>query len=226
MTFLIVSKGITLQNQNILMITILIIIHAALGGISLLSGLSAILAAKGSSRHVLSGKIFYYCMTSSVVIAVIIALIPGHTNYFLLVIGIFSLYLIVTGKRIYSLKNYEIKKAKKSDQIISYSMMFIGICMMIWGIFIVITNNSIGFAMILFGLIGLRLAYSDILFYRKWFTGYNELVRIHISKMVGGYIAAWTAFLVVNKALPGILPWIIPTILGTVYIFTQRKKYF
>ncbi len=207
------------------MINILIIIHAALGGISLLAGLSALIAAKGSPRHIFSGKIFFYSMTASVVFAVIVALIPGHTNYFLLVIGIFSLYLIITGKRIYSLKYYEVKKAKRSDLIISYSMIIIAIFMIIWGVYIVITANNIGFVMILFGLIGLRLAYSDIRFYRNWFTDYNELVRIHISKMAGGYIAAWTAFLVVNKVLPGILPWIIPTVLGTVYIILQRKKY-
>lgn len=207
------------------MISILIIFHAALGGISLLAGLYAILTVKGSPRHILSGKIFFYSMTASVVFAVIVALIPGHTNYFLLVIGIFSLYLIITGKRIYSLKNYEIKKAKRSDLVISYSMMIIGIFMIIRGVYLVFTSNNMGFVMMLFGLIGLRLAYSDIRFYRNWFTDYNELVRIHISKMVGGYIAAWTAFLVVNKFLPGILPWIIPTVLGTAYIIVQRKKF-
>lgn len=207
------------------MTTILIIIHASLGGISILAGLSAILAVKGSVRHILSGKIFYYSMTASVVIAIIVAIIPGHTNYFLLVIGIFSLYLIITGKRIYSLKTYEKNEAKRSDMIISYVMVFLGIGMIAGGIYIVVVNNSIGFVMVIFGLIGLRLAYSDIRFYKKWFTDHNELVRIHISKMVGGYIAAWTAFLVVNKALPGILPWILPTIFGTVFIIVQRKKY-
>jgi hypothetical protein len=205
--------------------TILIIIHASLGGLSILAGLSAILALKGSARHKMSGKIFFYSMTASVVIAIIVALLPGHANYFLLVIGIFSLYLIITGKRIYSLKAYEKKEPKRSDMIISYVMIIFGIGMIAGGIYIVVMNNSIGFVMMLFGLIGLRLAYSDIKFYRKWFTDQNELVRIHISKMVGGYIAAWTAFLVVNKALPGILPWILPTILGTVYIIVQRKKF-
>lgn len=207
------------------MTQILIIIHAALGGISLLAGLSAIFAVKGSTRHKFTGKIFFYCMSASVVISIIVALIPGHENYFLLVIGVFSLYLIVTGKRIYAFGTYIDQKAKTIDKVLTYIMILFGVIMISWGIYLVVTVGYIGFVQILFGLIGMSLAFSDLRFFKKWYTNRNELIQIHISKMVGGYIAAWTAFLVVNNALPGILSWLLPTAIGTFYIISQRKKY-
>ena len=42
--------------------------------------------------------------------------------------------------------------------------------------------------------------------------------------MTGGYIAAFTAFVVVNQILPGVYGWLTPTALGTIYIMYWNKK--
>ena len=47
----------------------------------------------------------------------------------------------------------------------------------------------------------------------------------HISKMSGGYIAAVTAFVVVNEFIPGIYGWLSPTVIGTIYIVYHQMRF-
>ncbi|MBK8698615.1 MAG: hypothetical protein IPN29_03380 [Saprospiraceae bacterium] len=67
-----------------------ITIHASLGALALMAGMVALMARKGSRYHKKAGKIFLYAMLFSAVLAMIIALMPGHENAFLFSIGIFS----------------------------------------------------------------------------------------------------------------------------------------
>ena len=43
-------------------------------------------------------------------------------------------------------------------------------------------------------------------------------LKLHLGKMTGGYIAAVSAFFVVNQILPGIWNWFVPGIIGSGYI--------
>ena len=43
-------------------------------------------------------------------------------------------------------------------------------------------------------------------------------VKLHLGKITGSYIAAVSAFFVVNKILPGIWNWFVPGIIGGLYI--------
>ena len=47
----------------------------------------------------------------------------------------------------------------------------------------------------------------------------------HVGKMIGAYIASVTAFLVAGAGFGGnIYVWIVPSIIGTIYIFSWSKK--
>lgn len=48
---------------------------------------------------------------------------------------------------------------------------------------------------------------------------------MHIGKITGGYIAATTAFVVVNNTfLPPLLAWLAPGVLGNIYIVYWIRK--
>jgi len=47
---------------------------------------------------------------------------------------------------------------------------------------------------------------------------------MHIGKISGGYIAAFTAFLITNQVLPSIVGWLLPTVLGSVFIAYWLRK--
>jgi len=47
---------------------------------------------------------------------------------------------------------------------------------------------------------------------------------LHLGKITGGYISAFTAFVVVNQYLPGIIGWILPGMIGGIYITLSVRK--
>ena len=56
--------------------------------------------------------------------------------------------------------------------------------------------------------------------------GLRNPVFNHVSRMGGAYIATFTAFTVnnLNGILPGLLGWLLPTVIGTVLIkLTMRR---
>ena len=87
---------------------VLIYVHAAFGGLALLSGGIALSAKKGRKLHKRSGKFFYYFMLSSALLSLVIALFPNHISPFLFCIGIFSTYLIISGYRSIRLKRTDV----------------------------------------------------------------------------------------------------------------------
>jgi len=48
----------------------------------------------------------------------------------------------------------------------------------------------------------------------------------HLQRMIGAYIASLTAFLVVNNTiLPGVIAWLLPSVLLVPFIMAWSKKY-
>jgi hypothetical protein len=69
------------------------------------------------------------------------------------------------------------------------------------------------------------MARKDIALYKGNIKNKNYWLLIHIQRMVGSYIAALTAFLVVNNTyLPPLMAWLMPTIIMTPLIFYWSKK--
>ena len=213
--------------QNI--IGTFIYIHAGFGGIALLSGSVALLTPKGNNLHRKGGLIFFYTMLTSALMSMIISMLPGHVNYFLFVIGIFSSYMILTGKRILNLKSlYRGEKPGSIDFWLARVMLVTAIAMAAYGIYLLTCQNNNGVVMIVFGAIGFFMALGDLSMLAKQQTDKRFWLYKHITKMTGGYIAALTAFFVVNQVLPGLWGWLSPTVAGSIYItyhqFRFRKK--
>ena len=82
--------------------TILLIIHIIAGSIGLLTGTINIIKKKGDKAHKNVGKFFFYSMLINGFAGLIMSLI--HRNDFLLIVAVFSIYMVATGQRFLSLK--------------------------------------------------------------------------------------------------------------------------
>ncbi len=200
-------------------IQILILIHASFGGIALISGLISLIAKKGKSIHKKSGLTFFYSMISCGVSAMIIALLPNHESPFLFAVGIFSLYFVITGNRALTFKNKN--SNLRIDKIISIVMIITGILMIFLPVYI---SNSINIVLLVFAVIGIIFSIRDLILYSKPKHLKKVWLKLHLGKMIGGYISAATAFVVVNEFFPSFYGWFIPSLIGSFVIAYWIKK--
>lgn len=202
------------------LIKIAIIIHASLGGLALLSGSITLAVTKGSPIHRKFGKVFFYSMLISSTLAMVIACLPNHNNPFLFGVGIFSNYLIIKAYRALKLKNK--KPALFPDKIISFSLFLAGVLMLVLPFML---GNAFNIVLAAFGTASIIFSISDFRRYRANEILGKRYLGHHIGNMLGGYISAWTAFIVVNSILPFPWGWFAPSIVGTFAIIYFLRKH-
>ena len=204
---------------------VFLFIHIISGTVGLLSGTLNMINKKGNKLHKQIGQIFFYGMLINGISALVVAGI--HFNVFLFIVGIFSIYMLSTAQRFLFLREiYTGQKPKNGDWIVTYSMLLFGLCFMIYGGTLVAFSKNFGIVLLVFGIISLLMVKQDIAIYRGNIKNTNYWLLIHISRMIGTYIASITAFLVVNNTiLPGLVVWLAPTVLLTPLIFYWINKY-
>ena len=200
-------------------IQILIFIHAAFGGIALLAGLVSIIAKKGKNIHRKSGLVFFYSMMLSGIIAMIVAVLPNHESPFLFAVGIFSLYFVLTGNRALNFKRKN--PDLKIDKLISIIMITTGVLMILLPI---ILTKSINIVLVVYAIVGIIFSVSDLILFRNPERLRKGWLKLHLGKMLGGYISATTAFVVVNEFFPSFYGWFIPGIVGGFVIAYWMRK--
>jgi hypothetical protein len=205
-------------------IKIFIYIHAFFGGIGLITGIGSIIVKKGSIPHKRLGKLFSIGMITSSLISIPIACMPNHENLFLLLIGLFTIYLVVSGNQILTFKRKNKKQAAAIDQLISGVMLVLSTIMVILGCYGLIKGDLSYLLFLFFGAFGLSLTIRDFIYYKNFMTNKNGWLANHIGKMVGAFIASITAFIVAGLGLDTILAWTLPSVLGTIYIVYWRRK--
>lgn len=203
-------------------IQILIYIHAFLGGVGLISGIASICVQKGGMIHKRTGKLFSIGMIGSSLVSIPISWMPNHQNLFLFLIGVFTIYLVLVGNRALTFKTKE--KANWSDKIISGTMLVFSILMCGVGLYGVLNHNSLSALYLFFGGFGFFLTLKDFKFYKNPKAKKNAWLVSHISKIVGAFIASVTAFIVAGLGIESIISWILPTLVGTIYIIYWKRK--
>lgn len=200
-------------------------LHIIAGTLGLLSGTINIIGKKGGHIHRLVGKVFLYSMLMVSVSAFVLSII--HPNYFLFIVGVFTLYLVSSATRYLELKQLVSgQKPKALDWALTYFMLIFGIVFIAFGTFHLVSKNMFGIVFIVFGGIGLRMVKADFDHYKGKSKIKNVWLTVHIQRMIGAYIAALTAFLVVNnQVLPGYIAWLLPTIILTPLIVKWSRKY-
>uniref|UniRef100_UPI0040499E19 hypothetical protein n=1 Tax=Flavobacterium sp. TaxID=239 RepID=UPI0040499E19 len=205
-------------------IKILIYIHAFFGGIGLITGIGNFILKKGNSLHKKLGKIFLYSMIISSLISLIVAKMPNHENLFLFLIGIFTIYMVLAGNRLLTLKSKLKEKANYIDKLISGSMLLTSVIMVLLGIMGIIQKIDNSILYVFFGGIGLFMTLKDFQTYRIFKENKNVWLKSHIGRMIGALVASVTAFMVAGLHIETLLVWIMPTIIGTGYIIYWNRK--
>ena len=204
---------------------ILLLIHIVSGSIGLITGTINLIRKKGDKLHKNTGIFFLYGMLLNGISGLSMSLI--HFNFFLFIVGVFSIYMVSTGQRYLSLKTIlPTQKALKIDWILSVGMFLFGIGFIIYGILLLLSSNNFGIVLLVFGFISISMVYQDFKNYQGQNSNINFWLLVHIQRMMGSYIAAMTAFIVVNNTiLPGIVAWLLPTVIVTPLIFKWSRKY-
>ncbi len=205
-------------------ITYAVYAHAFLGGIGLITGAGSMIVKKGGRLHKRMGKLFSFGMVGSSLISLPIAWMPGHKNLFLFLIGLFTIYLVLAGNRALTFKPQQKQKAAKVDLLISLGMLLFSLLMVGLGTIGVLNGVGNSVLYLVFGGFGLFLTVRDFLFYRKFKNSKGDWLLIHITRMMAALIASVTAFIVAGLGIGSLIAWILPSVLGTVYIIFWRTK--
>ena len=200
-------------------IQILIIIHAGFGGIALLAGGIALSTKKGGKIHKKSGIVFFYTMLASAIVAFVISTLPNHHSPFLFSIGVFSIYFLLIGYR--SIRFKRKNMSSKTERIISATMMFVAVGMILLPL---ILQGVLNIVLTVFGGTALIFTIRNLKLYKNPEKLNKSWLKLHLGNMIGGYIAATTAFVVVNNFFPSFYGWFIPGIIGGIFIIYWIRK--
>lgn len=205
----------------------LLALHILSGASGLLLGTIILCLKKGDKRHRKLGLFFFYAMCSAGCSALLLALI--HPNYFLLMVGIITLYFTISGKRYLRFKD---KKANPNlgDWSLSLCLLFCGIGLGIWGLLQSMQGNSFALVFLGFSFLGIRFFIADRAFYTGKSAPKNNRLTGHLQRMIASYIASLTAFLVVNanyfpSSLPTGILWFLPSLILVPLIIRWSKMY-
>lgn len=206
-------------------IKILIYVHAFFGGIGLITGIGNVILKNGNALHKKMGIIFSYSMVISSLLSLFIARMPDHENLFLFLIGIFTIYLVLSGNRALTLRSSKKLKADAIDKSISGIMFLTSLVMIGIGIMGILQKIDESVLYIFFGSFGVFMTLKDFRIFKTFTANKNAWIKSHIGRMVGALIAALTAFLVAGLNIGTTLVWITPTIIGTAYIIYTTRKF-
>lgn len=202
--------------------TIFLALHIAGGTIGLSSGSLVLALKKGSARHVKMGTIYFWSMLTAALTSFILAVM--HPNYFLFIVGVFSAYLVLTGKQYISMRN--LSSPNRVAWLVTIGMLIFSLLFIGLGIYLLNHNNTFGMVPIVFGFISLLMVFQDYRNYTGKAAIRNFWLTTHLQRMTGGYIASATAFLVVNNSfMPEVVAWLLPTVILTPLIFYWTGKY-
>lgn len=197
-------------------------IHIIAGSLSLAIGLLTLSRKKGDKQHKKIGNIFYISMLVASGFAIPMSFL--HPNFFLFSISIFTIYLLLSGKRYLKIKTE--KDFILFDKILTLMLILFSVIFIYVGIKNVIKSNNFGIVFIVFGILGALLVMQDYINWQGKSKIKNFGLIAHIGRMIGGYIATVTAFLVVNNTfMPNIAAWLLPTFLFMPLQIMWERKY-
>ena len=193
------------------MYKILLAFHITGGVTALVSAAGALAASKGDRWHVYSGRAFTLGMLLVFLTALPMTYI--RPNLFLFLIALFSFYFVLTG---WLRARNRSGTPALTNWLASMAMTITAIAMGVRGMTMLRAGDSMGIVLLTLGGIGGAFALRDLYLLRS--KRYRGALRIadHLSRMLGGTIAAVTAFTVVNVQLePAFVIWLAPTVVLT-----------
>ncbi len=179
-----------------------------------------LLTAKGGKTHRRWGKIYFWAMAVMAATAMVLALwLP---ILFLAFIAVFSFYFAFRGYRVLSRKLPLQGQGPRAIDWAAAVLAFLGsVALIVLGI---VRPSPVwvqlSIVAILFGVIGVAFAASDLWQFMHQPADQNFWWYAHMGGMIGSYIAAVSAFSVVNfHFLPRAVRWLWPSAIGVPGIF-------
>ena len=192
-------------------------VHVAAGATSFLLAPVALVTAKGGKQHKRWGMVYFWSM--GVVAATALPMALYRPVLFLALVAVFSFYLTFSGYRVLKLKDLARGgSAKPIDWIAACLTFGVCACLAFLGWFRPAAVQHLGIVAIVLGLVGMRTTGADLYSFvhkptEKMFWWYS-----HLTKFIGSYIAAWTAFSTVTLSHvfqhAGIILWLWPISIG------------
>ena len=190
-------------------------VHITAGFSSFLLAPVALATAKGGKQHKRWGMVYLWSM--GVVAATALPMALYRPVLFLAMVAVFSFYSAFSGYRVLKLKSLpQGGRAKAIDWAAGLLTLLSSACLAGFGAFKPAWVQHFGIVAIVFGILGMRLAFVQMKSFvikpkEKMFWWYT-----HLGNFIGSYIAAWTAFCVVTIAprFGGKIWWLIPTMIG------------
>jgi hypothetical protein len=201
-------------------------VHITAGMLALFVAPGAMLTAKGELAHRRWGKLYFWSMAVTALTAALLAL--WRPTVFLALLALFSFYMAFAGYRaLFRKRPGRGDQATALDWAAAAITLAASLGMIVQGISASVTvGQRLGMVPIVFGALGVVLAGKDLREFRHppsdpaawWFS--------HMGGMLGSYIAAMTAFSVVNfEFLPTTVRWLWPTAVGVPLIALWVRYY-
>jgi len=194
-------------------------LHITAGFIGFFVAPAALYARKGGRWHRRWGQVFFWSMAVAGCTAILSASLKGLT--FLLLTGIFSLYLAAFGYRALYLK-----ALARGGQPAAFDWAVAALGLAVFGSTLgygLLTGNA---AAAVFGAIGAMLAGRQLVAFRRagaWAP--EQWLRNHISGFMGSYIAAVSAFSATSlRFIPFPYNFLWPTLVGVPIIFWWQYR--
>lgn len=165
-------------------------LHIAAGFTGFFVAPVALVVRKGGAAHRLWGRVFFWAMLVAGSTALVSASLNGLT--FLLLTGIFSLYLAQFGYR--SLRHKGMGQSRQPE-LYDWVSVTLGLLIFAGTLGYGLLSRPFNLAMVVFGAIGVMTTVRQLRGFRRpgpWPQG--QWLRNHISGFVGAYIAAVSAF--------------------------------
>jgi hypothetical protein len=198
-------------------------LHIAAGFTGFFVAPVALAVRKGGAAHRRWGQVFFYAMLVAGTTAILSASINGLT--FLLLTGIFSLYLAVFGYR--SLYHKRLAQGRVRPAPLDWLMAGAGLAVFLGTLLYGLWNYRSNPVPIIFGAVGVITTGRQLRAFLRpgpWAAG--QWLRNHMSGFVGSYIAAVSAFSVTSlKFIPFPLNFLWPTFLFVPMLMWQQRRY-
>jgi len=205
-------------------------IHVLAGTLALVVAPVALLTVKGGPTHRRWGKVYFWAMAVVAATAVVVGLWKGLL--FLMLVAVFSFYAALSGYRVLFRKRPDLgQRASTLDWTAAGIALMASAALVALGILRPTpTFQNLSTVAIVFGGIGLSLSGLDVWRFLSPPADKRAWWYRHMANMIGSYIAAVTAFSVVNLTpLPMTLRWLWPTMIGTpaiaVWILYYKRRF-
>ena len=205
-------------------VKLLLALHVAAGSVALLAAFAAISLKKGSPKHNLVGRIYFWAMMAVALTAIPVSI--ARPNLMLFFVALFSSYMAYSGWRFGRKSRYIMNRPPA----IEWGMLLVGLAMVTTGLIEVFAVSPMGWVLVAFGSIGIQFAVQDI---RSWGKTEEFAKRIsnHLTHMLGGTIATITAVLV-QQVVPRLgednpyaaAVWLAPTVIITPMIAIWARQ--